>query len=254
MVVAHFTPPSGREGNTSSPPSSGCDHAPCTWDYHDDSLVANRRLSPWVTDVVVTHDATHTDAVVTHDATHTDAVVSHGATPWVSMSQSCHPGLSHLRILQHTVDCTLGGAYKYTLYATSPGYLALRCLVVHSRVTRLSLSCTWQHIPWVRHHPPGDCQLLTVTTKLLGSFGYTPHTVPAKVSSSRRSQVQCWVHVLLKQTLQHMVKFDPPQHLSLYKITYLFTYHKLHFFFYKILTSSTASYNIKFIMIKTHKI
>ena len=59
--------------------------------------------------------------VVTHDATHRDAVVTHDATPWVSMSQSCHHGLSHLRILQHTVDCTLGGAYKYTLYATSPG-------------------------------------------------------------------------------------------------------------------------------------
>ena len=72
-------------------------------------------------DAVVTQDATHTDAVVTHDATHTDVVVTHDATPWVSMSQSCHHGLSHLRILQLTFDCTLGGAYKYTLYATSPG-------------------------------------------------------------------------------------------------------------------------------------
>ena len=188
--------------------------------------MANRRLSPWVTavvvphdathtDAIVTHDATHTDAVVTHDATHTDAVVTHDATPWVSMSQSCHHGLSHLRILQHTVDCTLGGAYKYTLYATSPG----------SHVASLPSSPGWGTIniqwsatfPWVlgtplpsgalpcdktfsqlhvtthplgQASPPGRLPTPHRTTKLLGSFGYTPHTVPAKVSSSRRSQVQ----------------------------------------------------------------
>ena len=135
--------------------------------------MANRRLSPWVTDVVdthdathmdavvthdathmdavVTHDATHMDVVVTHDATHMDAVVTHDATPWVSMSQSCHHGKSHLRILQHTVDCTLGGAYKYTLYATSPG----------SHVASLPSSPWWGTIniqwsatfPWVLGTP-----------------------------------------------------------------------------------------------------
>ena len=113
--------------------------------------MANRRLSLWVTDVVDTHDATHMDAIVTHDATHMDAVVTHDATPWVSMSQSCHHGLSHLRILQHTVDCTLGGAYKYTLYATSPG----------SHVASLPSSPGWGTIniqwsatfPWVLGTP-----------------------------------------------------------------------------------------------------
>ena len=113
--------------------------------------MANQQLSPWVTDVVDTHDATHMDAVVTHDATHMDAVVTHDATPWVSMSQSCHHGLSHLRILQHTVDCTLGGTYKYTLYATSPG----------SHVASLPSSPGWGTIiiqwsatfPWVLGTP-----------------------------------------------------------------------------------------------------
>ena len=90
------------------------------------------------------------------------------------MSQSCHHGLSHLRILQHTVDCTLGGAYKYTLYATSPG----------SHVASLPSSPGWGTIniewsatfPWVLGTPLSSGALpcdktfsqLHVTTHPLG--------------------------------------------------------------------------------------
>ena len=185
---------------------------PCTLhlrDYHDDSLVANRRFSPWVTDVVdthdathmdvvVTHDATHMDAVVTHDATHTDAVVTHDATPWVSMSQSCHHGLSHLRILQHTVDCTLGGAYKYTLYATSPG----------SHVASLPSSPGWGTIniqwsatfPWVLGTPlpsgalPCDKTFsqLHVTTHPLGQAS-PPRRLPTPHGNSQTPGF-LWLH------------------------------------------------------------
>ena len=153
-------------------------------------------------DAVVTHDATHTDAVVTHDATHMDAVVTHDATPWVSMSQSCHHGLSHLRILQHTVDCTLGGAYKYTLYATSPG----------SHVASLPSSPGWGTIniqwsatfPWVLGTPlpsgalPCDKTLsqLHVTTHPLGQAPPPPGRLPTPHGNSKTPGF-LWLHPLL---------------------------------------------------------
>ena len=178
MAVAHFTPPSGREGNTPPHPHPRgvtMHLAPeTTMTIHlwltDDSPPGSQMLllhttlptrmllshTTLPTRMLLSHknDATHMDAIVTHDATHTDAIVTHDATPWVLMSQSCHHGLSHLRILQHTVDCTLGGAYKYTLYATSPG----------SHVASLPSSPGWGtiNIQWSATFPWISCRLTTI--------------------------------------------------------------------------------------------
>ena len=155
MVVAHFTPPSGREGNTPphphprgvtmhlAPETTMTIHSWLTDDSSPGSemlllhtmlptgmllshtmlptrMLLSHTMLP--TRMLLSHTTLPTRMMLSHTTLPTQMLLSHTTLPPGSqMSQSCHPGLSHLRILQHTVDCTLGGAYKYTLYATSPG-------------------------------------------------------------------------------------------------------------------------------------
>ena len=112
-------------------------------------LLIHTMLPTWM---LLSHTTLPTWMLLSHTTLPTWMLLSHTTLPPGSqMSQSCHHGLSHLRILQHTVDCTLGGAYKYTLYATSPG----------SHVASLPSSPGWGTIniqwsatfPWVLGTP-----------------------------------------------------------------------------------------------------
>ena len=151
MVVAHFTPPSGREGNT--PPH------PHPWGVTMHvAPETTMTIHSWLTD----DSPPGSQMLLIHTMLPTWMLLSHTTLPPGSRChKSCHHGLSHLRILQHTVDCTLGGAYKYTLYATSPGSHVASLLSSPGWGTiNIQWSATFPWVsrclatifPWVGHH------------------------------------------------------------------------------------------------------
>ena len=83
MVVAHFTPPSGHEGNTPPHPhprGGVCDHAPCTWDYHDDSLSWLTADSPPGSQMLL-HTMLPTRMLLSHTTLPTRMLLSHTTLP-----------------------------------------------------------------------------------------------------------------------------------------------------------------------------